>query len=518
MTPSQLGLVSLPPELFPIVAAHLPLYTTPSTLLSLTLVNRHLSEIVLPILFSRLILRNEDHALQMIQRLLDEPELGQGVRELHIMSGLSEDTKLGRKPFDVVTGLKKVVTQGLLPHIHTLGLHLLSGWHPPVGGTSIYDLAPQVYGDLRSDFWVDVTAKCPRLKDLILDNVGDARSDRWLEDCGLYDIQGLTTLVHLQPLDSGTEAGHSKLMKNLRVLSPSLHTLAISQPGSIGPSASPLFALDFPHLKSLSLHFHFFDNLSVAMAFWKRHPTLETLELEKYSPMNNHFTKDFDSDFLPNLRYLKTDFEDVQILAPILHHLIGLEINSSIVAQMPYLFGSILPEGLPNLKSLYIGELPFEFPEDAHWYEKEDGEFEESISDDPPASLHTSINQYIHSIAKGAPNLIELGMYLQIEYSSQFMHLSRQLKPFLHLERLYLESFQCKFALFRPHECLTFSAGAHLLGSACRSLKSVTNTGTVDLPYLSARIRRDDAGHVEKVTMRKGCGMQVGREEIAFLT
>src|SRR6266540_403115 len=120
-------LSSLIAEIYPIIASHLPLYQTPPTLLSLALTNRHISEIVLPLLYSRLILKNED-ALRMIHRLLAEPDLGKSVRELHIFSDPSLATQRGENPLDVVTGLKKVISGGLIPFIHTLDLHLLDGW------------------------------------------------------------------------------------------------------------------------------------------------------------------------------------------------------------------------------------------------------------------------------------------------------------------------------------------------------------------------------------------------------
>ncbi|KAF8907691.1 hypothetical protein CPB84DRAFT_1768562 [Gymnopilus junonius] len=62
---------------------------------------------VLPILFSRLIIKGEKGSLQMIRKLMDEPELGLGVCELHIMSELNEDIQLDQNQFlDTITGLK----------------------------------------------------------------------------------------------------------------------------------------------------------------------------------------------------------------------------------------------------------------------------------------------------------------------------------------------------------------------------------------------------------------------------
>jgi hypothetical protein len=172
------------PEIYPIIAAHLPLHSTPSTLLSLALVNHHISEIVLPLLYSRLILKNESDALKVIQRLLDEPQLGQVVREIHIHSNLSLATRAGANPFDVVTGLAKLITVNSLQYIHTLGLHLHTGWHyddkfEPVLG----------FGKLRSDFWINLKKNCPRLRRLVLRNIWDHEDDPWVNDSGLLEVQ-----------------------------------------------------------------------------------------------------------------------------------------------------------------------------------------------------------------------------------------------------------------------------------------------------------------------------------------
>ncbi|KAF8907692.1 hypothetical protein CPB84DRAFT_1768563, partial [Gymnopilus junonius] len=453
------GLDNLLPELFPIIASHLPLYATPSTLLSLALVKRHISEIVLPILYWCLILKNEDDALGMIHRLL-----GLTVRQLHIMSDLSVETRDGRNPFDVVTGLKEVIKLGLLPNIHNLGLYLLSGWHYD----EEYELV-EGYGDLRADFWDDVREKCPRLKGIILNNIGDIEGDRWLEDCGLYDIQGITSLTLLQSFFPGSERGHAKLMEIFKALAHSLHTLSFSQLGDDWLSASSFFALDFPNLKALTLNYHVVEDALEAMAFWKRHPTIESLELKESSPTNRYFTNDLDLDFLPNLCYLKADYHDVRLLAPILHRLIGLEIDNSVNAQIPYLLRFVLPQGLPNLKSLSIGQYPSsssknERTEGALWFETEDGEFMEKK--DWRSSTHVYGDYYLHSIARGAPNLIELAMDAFFDKARQFVDASAKFASFGCLERLYLRNFNRKFIRLESSHREIWSIGSHSLASA----------------------------------------------------
>ncbi|KAF8907689.1 hypothetical protein CPB84DRAFT_1768560 [Gymnopilus junonius] len=531
MSPTLLSLNDLPPELFPIIASHLPLYATPSTLLSLALANRHISTMALPILFSHLIIKNEKHSLRMINRLLDEPGLGLGVRELHIMSELSDGIRLlpqqhsPNESFDMITGLKKVIRRSLLPNIHTLGIYLTSGWDP----MEYSDLQlSNGLGELLSDFWADLKYKCPRMKNLILDNVGDTKRRRWLEDCGLYDFQDLSMLIHWQPLYSGGLENHNNLITNLTVLSSSLHTLSLSQfISSSELYVSPLFTLDFPHLKSLHLYYYAVEDSSAVMAFWRRHPMIERLELayEADTLVKSYFTDDLDSYFFPNLRYLKADYTDVRILAPVLHRLITLEISASINSQIPYLLRSVIPEGLPSLKGLSISDIVSSDargnkpPEGSLWYETEDGEFRENIQGDKQAIIHTWRKYFLPSIARGAPNVIEFSIDGSLNKPGQFMDMSSQFEAFFHLERLYVSflSYNSR-KRYESTERPWFSHKARLLASACRSLKSVTDISTVDLPYLSATFRRDKGGDVEEVILRKGCGMQVGREHLAFLT
>jgi hypothetical protein len=78
--------LTLPPELFSLIASFISLRSAPPTLLSLALGNRLFHSIVRPILYTRLILRNENDAVAVIQRILREPQLGLGVTELYVMS------------------------------------------------------------------------------------------------------------------------------------------------------------------------------------------------------------------------------------------------------------------------------------------------------------------------------------------------------------------------------------------------------------------------------------------------
>ena len=99
-------------------------------------------------------------------------------------------------------------------------------------------------------------------------------------------------------------------------------------------------------------------------------------------------------------------------LAPILNQMISLTIYETINAQVPYLLRSVLPDGLPNLKSLKISQISIsddEHEEGARWYETESGAF--CLASGSEEASREVTNGYIHSIARGAPNLEELCLH-----------------------------------------------------------------------------------------------------------
>jgi hypothetical protein len=178
--------LTFPTELFPIIASLVPLRFAPRTLRSLALGNRHFYDIFHPLLYSRLILRNEDDAIGVMQRIMNEPQLGLGVTELYIMSDLSGEARKGKKPFDVVAGLRMLVRRGLIPHIIALGLYLLNDW--------IYDEKgkPIPRGRLLANFWINLRIECPHLRTLILRDVGHSVDDPWITRPVIDEINSLS--------------------------------------------------------------------------------------------------------------------------------------------------------------------------------------------------------------------------------------------------------------------------------------------------------------------------------------
>ena len=113
------------------------------------------------------------------------------------------------------------------------------------------------------------------------------------------------------------------------------------------------------------------------------------------------------------LTSLKAPFYDVRNLSPILSQLFSLMVYSTINAQLPYLLRAVLPDGLPHLKSLNIGQKPSNIGknvniEGALWYETEDGKFFEAKV---RKARRAVLDGYIPSVARGAPNLEEIGFH-----------------------------------------------------------------------------------------------------------
>jgi hypothetical protein len=338
--------LTLPPELFPIIASFLPLRSAPCTLRALALGNRRFYDICRPLLYSRLILRNENDAIGVIQRIIDEPQLGLAVTELYIMSELSAETRRGEKPFDVIAGLQMLVTKGMVPRLVALGLYLLKGW--------MYDENSKrvLQGRLLADFWISLRNECPRLRALTLRNVGHVYGATWLMGPVIDEInslpvssraavmrkrkrkihravQGLSTLRLEWKGDPLEVKDNLKILNNLPRLASSLHTLSLN--GKLH-EATLLLSLDFPHLRWLRLHpSNSFQDTEMAEGFFRRHPHLESLSLEGFG--HPWFSDNIEVGFLPNLKHLKVGmFSSIQRPLP---HLIYIHsrLHSTIFAH-----------------------------------------------------------------------------------------------------------------------------------------------------------------------------------------
>ncbi|KAF8168706.1 hypothetical protein BJ912DRAFT_199299 [Pholiota molesta] len=516
MNPDELTLTILPPELFPVIAAFVPLRSAPHTLRALALANRHCYNICRPILYSRLVLRNEDDAKGVMRRIMNDPQLGLYVTELYIMSALSAKARKGKKPLNVVTGLRFLVGKGLIPRITALGLYFLKDW--------IYDehFKPISCGRLLAGFWINLRNKCPRLRTLLLRNVGHSFMAPWLKGPVIDEINNLPDLSVLRlewsPSEGPEDDDALKVLNNLPRLASSLHTLSLTtdfQPATV------LLSLDFPHLKFLRLRdFKSLDDTEKVQGFFERHPQLENLSLE--SCIHTWFSKNIEVGFLPNLKHLKARFEDIRLLVPILPQLVSLGFTKSDNAQVPYLLRAVLPNGLPKLKSLEIEQ---DAPgwdacklEGALWYETLEGEFRTELNFKEMARDFTK--GYMHSIVRGAPNLEELGLHGVPLSSACLKNLHPTFSQFVKMERFYYYGYSPdpKYGNAphpRIHEkaVADFLASAEALARVCTRLESVTSIYGKSLPYVSGAIERSSVGDVTAVRLVDGVGMLISADE-----
>ncbi|PPQ79041.1 hypothetical protein CVT25_002350 [Psilocybe cyanescens] len=302
---AKLSLEDLPTELFSDIATAFPLHAAPSALLSLTLVNHAFYEVFHPILYSHVILRNENDTQHTIVKILQKPELGQYIRGLHIMSDLSRKTRHGSgiDPlfFNAIKGLDKLVSNGLLPNLGALSLHLLMGWR---------SYQPKGYGILPAEFWSKLAKNCPRIKSVVLSGLEDISLSPWILQSGIYEFREFKHLENfgLSLFPSQSESEGLKIMsQNFCNLSSSLHTLSLNfMFSSSGPPApAPLSSLHFPNLRSLTLSSFQLSDSSETMPFWGRHPKLERLNISSSTGSSSWFADTIPVGTLPALKYLE---------------------------------------------------------------------------------------------------------------------------------------------------------------------------------------------------------------------
>ncbi|KAG6831059.1 hypothetical protein H0H92_012982 [Tricholoma furcatifolium] len=510
----------LPPEVYPLIVAHLPLYAIPSTVLALALTSRHTCEIALPLLHFCLILKNEQDALIFLQRLLDDPELGRFVRELYIMSrayGLVETSTNNPPSSDVIRRLVDVVSRGYLPLLHTLGLY--DNYKSAVG-----------FAPFEKGWWLQINEKCPRLRALILDGFCDNAEGQelWIEEAGMLRVPGITNFSIRIETDHLAINNFVKLSQHISSLAPMLHTLNISSPTL---SLGGFFELNLPSLRSLSLAG--FDvnevNTSRAMSFWERHPSIEYLDIAingEFAILQDGFGRWFaralPDKFLPELRYLRAHVKDAFLLAPILGQLLTLSIHHSINAQIPYLLRFLCPTGLTKLKSLGIGQGHVTGYDDAEvydnglYFEDTDGVFH------PDLSGRTVFDNFMHSIVRSAPNLEEIGFQGEPFPLHKLMSIVNELNSFNSLKHLYYidSGIRRKGRKSRgkgkPFERDQFLIEAKALAEAVPSLLSITARMNSIPPYLTGRITRHEETSIPTIHIRSGYWMKIGHEDEAF--
>ncbi|KAG6824596.1 hypothetical protein H0H92_006387 [Tricholoma furcatifolium] len=509
----------LPAEVYPLIVAHLPLYATPSTLLALALTNHRISEIVLPLLHSCLILKNEGDALFILQKLSSDPDFGRLVRELHIMSDLSLQTQ-NRRTSDVISLVVDIISQGNLPFLYALGLHLSSWWY--------YDdrnnfESVDGFARFEKGWWLKIKERCPRLRTIVLDGFREDDENPWIEESGMLYVPGITDLslsLFSVPSSDDPTINIAKLSQHMSSLACSLDSLYFYTPGVEFPSL--ILGAHFPCLRSLTLD-GFEPDTEEAMSFWERHPSIEYLDLRSHERSNNWFTSPLPDNLLPNLLHLRVRWKYALCLAPILGQLLSLAIFYTVNAQIPYLLRYVCRNGLPKLKSLAIGQRPSSDKrnkkrEGSLWYESDDGSFRQGTC----RSSRTVFDGFMHSIVRAAPNLEEIGFHVGECYFSKLVSIASDLNNLTSLKHLYYidDGYRGESGTVPPDDIKRDILASQVkdFADAVPGLETVTCKVTLYPPYLTARITRHQDNRVESVDVGNGYWMKVGSDDQAFPT
>ena len=106
----------------------------------------------------------------------------------------------------------------------------------------------------------------------------------------------------------------------------------------------------------------------------------------------------------------------MRTLASILHRLESPSFTESQNPQIPYLLRAVIPKGLPNIKSLEFYQdqsnvhlRDLRNIEGSMWYEKPNGTF--GVVKTRKEAARTVTDNFMHSIVRGAPNLVELAIH-----------------------------------------------------------------------------------------------------------
>ncbi|KJA16423.1 hypothetical protein HYPSUDRAFT_71356 [Hypholoma sublateritium FD-334 SS-4] len=513
-------LANLHPELIFLIASYLPLHCKPATLLSLALANRKLHDTVgLQCLYRSVVLRDADIALIFLQKIQIDNSLGTKIREIYI--SLTPDAL--SKCYSSIELFIQLVKAGALPLIHSLEIRQQSE-----SRLSRLPFFPAGFINI-------LLKKCPRLRALSVFGFLDYEEGQ-LKSSGLYDFalfRGFQKIgvANISPSVAGNK-DLEYMFRNIPHLTSCIQYLHIDlQKSKRLFSVSAIFNLTFSRLTSLvlggiSIRMGDEHNLirTEAMEFWRRHPHLERLELIDRLNKKTLFHDDTSVEILPNLKHLKCGFADALALANILHRLSTLSIIRSTNSQVPYLLRSVLPNGLPNLKSLEIHQTPGyysaipQFAKGVMWHEDENGIFHTGR---PYLNGWNVTENFMHSIARGAPGVQELGLHGNPLSPKDITKITPALSTLQSLERLYYDG-----SLQAPESeginlgaVPEFIQTARSLADSCPQLSMVTDMCMPILPYVSAMISRAEDGTVSTIIANmNGRGLQIGREHDAFLS
>lgn len=185
---SMSAILKVPPEIFPLIASHIPLQFLPATLSALTLTTSAIHSYVNPVLYQKVILKDEEYASRLLERVLTDPGLGELIRELHLRidpSQIRQQKQTWRNTTTVLVTLQEVVEKGRLAHMNFFRLVLTKSSYSQKEG----ELQLNARYHLPRMFWTSLRSCCPLLLGLCVDGVGDSPNDPWLNKPEFYDMK-----------------------------------------------------------------------------------------------------------------------------------------------------------------------------------------------------------------------------------------------------------------------------------------------------------------------------------------
>ncbi|KAH6885605.1 hypothetical protein BKA70DRAFT_1337407 [Coprinopsis sp. MPI-PUGE-AT-0042] len=552
---SRTSLNTLPPEVFAQIAPHLPLYIRSSTFLSLALTSTGIYNLTLPLLYHDLVLGDNRSIQAALHEIGRRPDKGRLVRRLYFWSRRPPPGARSTRPFETVPHVKAPTRLGrrirslwrvgtsapapqpviaadpppasnpcidipstlkglaeLLPLLQHLEWRIQQDWSQ---GWMIDNNQGMVW--IPPSFWTDLRKSCPQCHTISLVH------DDFLLPQILVEPQIMDTLQLLwNAPQMGENGGKELLASTIANLSISLRVLDITVSAHNDYSgAVPLFTLTFPRPESLSVNVNDLKDYTTsdAMAFWKRHPRLESISLR-----NTCFGKSpvFDATlitpqvYLPRLRYLRADAPEVIALSQLRPQLYSLDILASHYDEMLNLMHTFAAGSLPLLKGLAIRVSCKRF------------RLQSRSNKIQAVNNPTKNPEWIQRIANACPNLEELAL---VDIKTYLTHqvpgpgktnndskLWRKLKTSLQasprLQRFYYGAeSQCgrisRGSTFDP----TDMSNAREVFEACPSLTRIGVMGGDS--FRAVRCILD--GSVEDVVPEFGIGMLVGRDNEAFI-
>ncbi|KAF5325157.1 hypothetical protein D9619_009933 [Psilocybe cf. subviscida] len=249
----------LPWELFHSIGLEIPLNILSSTLLWLSLTNKHIYDKTRSLLYFRLVLAHEDAAAAVFDTIQRTPSIGNIVREVYVLSERSIEMlarTVNMRSYKFLGGLKDIVSQGLLPNLTSIGIYKQSRW--------TFDGIPMSHVQdysLSESFWGELASMAPRLRHVTVRMLADDFLSPWVDFTVVERIAVHKRLavfsLSIGELDLDVDSAPIKvqLLKNVEIMQHSIRSLTLGPPEIYKENdITPIISLVFDNLRTLELH------------------------------------------------------------------------------------------------------------------------------------------------------------------------------------------------------------------------------------------------------------------------